>query len=660
MEPGQVVEYIDSQKIFCAVVLEAKNLRLRLLTENNREVKLSAGRLVHRSTERLDTSMGRDKLAGSLKEMAEARKRLSATIDIQSLWEVLQGEAASIDLATMTALCFPEHANSDHESAVIRAFFNDRLYFKFSPDQFSPYSTAKVEQIITQREKQKEEVRLVEQGSAWLKGVLKGPVPATPPPRAQEIIRILSSYHLFEKESPERDIGRAILKSAGASSVEVIFDFLVKIGAWQSDENLDLLREGISAPFPETVHQRAEVLCSSPPAATEKRRDLRDLPLITIDGPSTQDFDDALSITPQGDRFVIGIHIADVCHHLAKDDPIAREAMNRCSSIYMPDQKISMLPESLSQGICSLKRDEDRPAISTLVTLSPEADIEHFEIVPSLIRVQRQLTYQDADLLAESDQEIRALHTIARACRKRRLDDGALIIELPEIGVHIGADRKPTVSHVDRENPSNLLVSELMILANSLAARLLSENGVPAIFRSQAEPRERLFERDQASLFQYWMQRKQISRFILGHSAEPHSGLGVPAYVTCTSPIRKYSDLITQRQIRSVLGLEEAYSEAQIDQIIAAMAEPMATVGRIQYRRHRYWLLKYLESRIGTKEEAIVLHKRRGGYNILLPQYLIECHLSGAENITLKPEDLTQVTLQHANARKDILNVYLG
>ncbi len=660
MEPGQVVEYIDSQKIFCAVVLEAKNLRLRLLTENNREVKLSAGRLVHRSTERMNTSMGRDKLAAGLKEMAEARRRLSATIDIQSVWEVLQGEAESIDLATMTALCFPKHANSEHESAVIRAFFNDRLYFKFSPDHFCPYAAAKVEQIIAQREKQEEETRLVEQGSAWLKGVLKGPAPSTSPPTAQEIIRILASYHLFEKESPERDLGRAILKRAGVGSTDAIFDFLVKIGAWQSDENLDLLREEISAPFPETVHQRAEAICRNPPAAGDQRRDLRDLALITIDGPSTQDFDDALSITPQGDRFVIGIHIADVCHYLVKEDPVEREAMNRCSSIYMPDQKISMLPESLSQGICSLKQDEDRPAISTLVTLSPEADIERFEIVPSLIRVRRQLTYQDADLLAESDEEIRTLHTIARAYRNRRLDDGALIIELPEIGIRIGADRKPAVSRVDRENPSNLLVSEMMILANSLAARLLSEKAVPAIFRSQAEPRERLFERDQASLFQSWMQRKQISRFLLGHSAEPHSGLGVPAYVTCTSPIRKYSDLITQRQIRSVLGLEEAYSEAHIDRMIAATAEPMAIVGRIQYHRHRYWLLKYLESRIGTKEEAIVLHKRRGGYNILLPQYLIECHLAGAENITLKPEDLIQVTLQYVNARKDALNVYLG
>lgn len=664
MEPGQVVEYIDSQKIFCAVVLEAKNLRLRLLTENNREVKLSAGRLIHRSTARLDTGMGRDKLAMRLKEMAEERKQLSRTIDIQSLWEVLQGEAASIDLATMTALCFPEHANSEHESAVIRAFFNDRLYFKFSPDRFFPYSAEKVEQIVARREKQKEEARLVEQGSAWLKGTLKGPAPPTAPPTAPAIVRILASYHLFEKESPDRDMGRAILKRAGIGSADAILDFLVKIGVWHPDENLDLLREKIDIAFPEAVEQRAELLSRTPPRPPaqidDRRRDLRDLGLITIDGPSTQDFDDALSITSQGDHFVVGIHIADVGHYLSKGDPIDREAMARCSSIYMPDQKVSMLPESLSTGICSLKQNEERPAISTLVTLTRDADIEDFEIVPSLIRVDRQLTYQDADVVAESDEALRALYTLAQNYRQRRLDNGALIIELPEIAIRIDADGRPTVTRIDRQNPSHLLVSELMILANSLAAGWLSEKGIPAVFRSQADPRERLFDRDEASLFQYWMQRKQISRFLLSPTAEPHSGLGVPAYLTCTSPIRKYTDLIAQRQLRAALGLEAPYSQEQIETLIATLAEPMARAGRIQYRRHRYWLLKHLEERIGTKEEAIVLHKRRGGYNILLPRYLIECHLSGAEKITLKPEDLIQVTLQHVDARKDIINLYLG
>jgi len=660
MEPGQVVEYIESQKILCAVVLEAKNLRLRLLSENNREVKLSAGRLLHRSTERLDPSMGRDKLTARLKEIAARRKALSLTVDIQGLWEVLQEEETAFDLATLTTLCFPEHANSEQESAVMRALFDDRLYFKFGPDEFHPHPAAKVEEMIAQRARQEQEARIVEQGGVWMKSVLSGPAAAGRPELADDIVPILISYYLFEKDSPRRDLGRDMIKRAGVGSLETIFDFLVKIGVWQPNENLDLLREGIRDTFPETIQRRAATLADHPPTAADGRRDLRELTLMTIDGPSTQDFDDALSITTQGDHYVIGIHISDVGHYLGRHDPIDQEAMGRASSIYLPDRKISMLPEPLSVGICSLKQDQDRPAISTLVTLTANAEVVAYDIVPSLIRVSRQLTYQDADALTETDTQMRALHAIAQKYRSRRLDDGALIIELPEVAIRIDANGKPMVTRIDRENPSHLFVSELMILANSLAARFLSEKGLPAIFRSQAEPRERLFKRDQGSLFQSWMQRKQINRFNLSSSPEPHAGLGVAAYVTCTSPIRKYFDLVTQRQLRAALGLEKPYLTEEIDAAIAALAEPMARVGRLQYRRHRYWLLKYLEGRVGTKEEAVILHKRRGGYFILLPQYLIECPLAGAENIKLKPEDLVQVTIQHVNARKDVITVYLG
>ena len=156
------------------------------------------------------------------------------------------------------------------------------------------------------------------------------------------------------------------------------------------------------------------------------------------------------------------------------------------------------------------------------------------------------------------------------------------------------------------------------------------------------------------------MQRKQIHRFALSNTPEPHSGLGLASYVTATSPIRKYSDLVTQRQLRAAAGLESPYTQNQIDAIIADLTDPMAHVGLIQRNRHRYWLLKYLEGRIGQKEEAIILSKRRNNYSILLKHYMLECPLQGADGIKLKPEDLVQVTIQHANARHDLITVYLG
>ena len=123
MNAGNVVEFIDSQKIICAVVMDIKKMRLRLLTEHNREVKLSVGRLSHLSNTHLDLAAGRDKTVAALKEIAAHRRDLSSHIDILTLWEVLNSEQEQINLPTMTDFCFPDEPDSDHQSAVIRAFF---------------------------------------------------------------------------------------------------------------------------------------------------------------------------------------------------------------------------------------------------------------------------------------------------------------------------------------------------------------------------------------------------------------------------------------------------------------------------------------------------------------------------------------------------------
>jgi len=221
MEPGQVVEYIDSQKIICSVILEIKNLRLRLLTEYNREVKISAGRIAHRSGTRLSTSIGRDKIVGELKDIVAHRRELSRQVDIQALWEVLTSEQQWIDLRTMTEFCFPEQIDADHESAVLRAFFSDRLYFKFSPDQFFPHSAEKVAKILSKREKEKHEEQLIDHGGLWMQKATKG-LNVAEPKEKEEIVQILSSYCLLEKDSPHKDLARTMLKKAGANGPSAI------------------------------------------------------------------------------------------------------------------------------------------------------------------------------------------------------------------------------------------------------------------------------------------------------------------------------------------------------------------------------------------------------------------------------------------------------
>ncbi len=262
MGSGNVVEYIEQQKILCAVVLEVKNQRLRLLTESNREVNLSANRLSHKCKTQIDLSAGRNKMVKSLKEIADRRKELINQVDIKGLWEVLNTEQEWIDVTTMTEFCFPDNPSSDHESAVIRAFFKNRLYFKFNPDSFFPNSE---EQVIRITAREKEDARkklIITEGAIWIKSVLNGNVPLPKPftEGKAELVDILKSAYLFEKESKHYELGKAMLAKAGINDFSRVFQILEKIDVFDKNENIDIYKYNISTTFPDQVIKEASEL----------------------------------------------------------------------------------------------------------------------------------------------------------------------------------------------------------------------------------------------------------------------------------------------------------------------------------------------------------------------------------------------------------------
>jgi exoribonuclease-2 len=665
MELGNVVEYIDQQKILCAVVLDIKNKRLRLLNEANREINLSAGRISHASDTRLDLSSGRTEVVDNLKKIARRRSNLIKYIDIEELWDVLNEEQEWIDLGTMTSFCFPDNPASDEESAVVRAFFDNRLYFKFNQGRFFPHTLDQVKLKIARQKEAQRQQQIIAIGGRWLRA-LAADDDRTPPDIApairDEVLAIVKAEYLHGKASPSHSVAKPLMAKAGVSKAEDLFPILVKAGIFETDENIDLLRLDVPVEFPPPVMDRCRDLVEHPGklVAEPERKDLTMLSIMTIDGQATQDFDDAISLENRGDHFRLGVHIADVGYYVKKDDPVDRAALERGSSIYMPDCKISMLPSLLAEDLCSLKAGEYRPAISILIKLSTAYEIKDFEILPSWIRVMHQLSYYDVNLMAEDNRDIVTLRNIADQFRRDRLDGGAVQISLPDVNVWLNGREDIAVNRINRESPGRMLVSEIMIMANWVMAGFLADRNLPAIYRTQADPRERLFKGEGGTLFQNWMQRRHLSRFVLAHKPGKHSGLGLDRYTTVTSPIRKYFDLATQRQLRAALGLEAPYTAVEIDALIQQLEIPMSQVMLIQRNRNRYWLLKYLEGRIGSKEEAIVLGKRRRSYQILLKEYLLECDLAISSGIELKPEDLISVTIQHVNARRDMLAVFMG
>jgi exoribonuclease-2 len=278
MESGSIVEFIDRQKIMCAVILEVKSSRLRLLTENNREVNLAANRLLHKDNVRLDLSMGRDKMVDALKGVASKRQELLNQVDIKVLWEVLNSEQAWIDLATMTAFCFPENPCGDHESAVLRAFFDDRLYFKFNLDRFLPNSEEQVARLISQRREEARRKRIIEAGGNWLMNLMNS---TAPPDQVNgtdtaEFKSILKSYYLFGKESKDQALAKAMINRAKLDTSTALFPLLVKLDVFDENENIDLLRFDIPTEFSSEIRLRAGKLADTYKGFSDdgSRRDL--------------------------------------------------------------------------------------------------------------------------------------------------------------------------------------------------------------------------------------------------------------------------------------------------------------------------------------------------------------------------------------------------
>ncbi|MDD9301177.1 MAG: RNB domain-containing ribonuclease [Desulfobacter sp.] len=658
MNIGSIVEYIDQQKIISAVILSEKKGKLRLLNENSREVNFSEKRLSHISQARLNTDLAKSTLVSHLKQATETRRRLSESINIRDLWEILHDDPEEIDISAMTLFCFDPPLTPDHEAAVIRAFFYDRLYFKFNKSIFLPYTEEQVNARKRQVKEAKRREELIIKGASWLNQLQKQDKPPESQPDPK-IVDILKDYYLFGNDADMAATAKQMIKKSGLTLVDQLFKLFVKAGLWEVDQNIDLLTMQIPTSFSPRVMDAAARLSKTAARVFDdpKRKDLTKVPLITIDGQSTQDYDDAISLETTENGYRLGIHIIDVGAYIKNGDFIDMAARFRASSIYMPDDKLPMIPSSLSEDLCSLKEGQIRPGISTLVHMNRFFKVLDYEIVPSIIKVHQQMSYSEANLLNGKNDPITSLYKMATLLREKRLKAGAIQITLPEVNVWLEDHQEIRYAKVDRENPSRMLVSEMMILANSLMAEFLSTNGMPAVFRSQAQPKQRIFKGIETALMPNFMQRKQLSRAMINTHADPHAGLGVKAYVTATSPIRRYHDLLTQRQIKALLRIGNPYSAQELDDILQSISISMANTGRLQAARKRYWLIKYLEKMKGQNFEGLVLDCHRDHYNVLIKEFMLEAKLPSS-GFKLKHGDLIQITIQHADARRNQLTLF--
>lgn len=630
---GNLVEYLDNGRFICALVTESQPKRLRLVNQNGREINLPVSRVVHCSNEIHSTKVSRESLTRHLRSTTEKRSSLMDDIDLKEIWELTAEEPeSSFSPSFLAELIFGEEANDDIVSAFLRSVFADKLFFKYNDGRVKVNSPDQVNTLKIQREKEERKLLLINDGADAVAALIAGKeVEEKLDPFLAETLHIIRDFYVHGNDAQNAAIAKQILKTTGQTKPHDPFHLLIKAGLWGPNENIPLLRNELPVNFPLEVRQQAEFILQR--GHTELfedsgRVDYTHLAPITIDGPTTLDFDDALTLEEQDGNYLVGIHISDVAHYVRPGDPLFQEAMRRGTSIYFPEGQIPMLPRHLSQGICSLIQDEIRAAFSFMILLSDEAEVLKVKVVPSIIKVARRLTYDEVDRMLESDGEIRLLNMLRKKLRRHRIKNNALLLPFPDVNIFIDHHNQVHVNLGKSDTPARTIVSEMMILANREAAKYVADRMVPGLFRSQPELKNRIVFGEDDNLFQNTLQRKQLPRGELSTSAKPHSGLGVSHYTTITSPIRRLLDLVMQHQLNTIVRRQEPrFTEEMCKDFTSVLSRTLSAANNVRHQRQRYWLLKYLADRKGQLVNALVIHAGPKRVNLLLTDILLDFDL---------------------------------
>jgi len=655
---GKIIEYVEQGRFFCALVLQDQGKRLRVMNQNGKEINLPASRVLHETERKHPTQLAREEIMQLLQGVAEKRLQMMREIDLAEIWELaVEEEADAFSPFFLAELCFGAETGDDQVAAFLRAVFDDRFFFKFRDGRILAHSREVVEQQREREEKERRREELLEKGARMMQALMAGE-PAPDWPERDRCLDVVRQYYLFGGEAPEAELARDLLKKAGFGRPHDPYYLLIKAGIWQPDENVALYRQDVPVDFSAGELARAQQLAARPDGQAlldGDRLDLRHLPLLTIDGEYTRDFDDALHLERQGDHFLVGIHIADVSEYVRPGDPLFEAARQRGTSLYFPDRQVPMLPKVVSEGVCSLVEGQPRPVLSFLVKLTPQGEVIDFKVVRAVVQVNRRITYNQAEelLARRGDEELQVLMELGFRLQERRVASGALIIPIPDVNINIGRNGRLQVHLDEVDTPARTLVAEFMVLANMLAAQYLADRQIPALYRAQEPPRQRLAPSVVKDLYINFRQRRFLARGQLLTEPKLHSGVGASQYTTVTSPIRRLLDLVVQQQLTHVLqGKGPLYSLSDCRDLSAAILAAQARANQVRLLRHRYWLYKYLaqEVGVGNRLDALVLEIQPRRIQVVLTAILLEGDLPLNQGPNVRPGDLVKVKLAKVHA----------
>ncbi len=448
-----------------------------------------------------------------------------------------------------------------------------------------------------------------------------------------------------------------------------VVEVLGKPGNHETEMNAIVLEYGFEPKFPDEVEKEASKIPDKIPAAEIKlRKDFRKTLTFTIDPEDAKDFDDAISFVKLANgNYEIGIHIADVSHYITEGGKLDEEALKRATSVYLVDRTIPMLPEKLSNGVCSLRPNEDKLTFSVVVEMSPDAEVLSTWFGKTIIHSIRRFSYEEAQERLESKQgdlaeELNILNELAKILKEKRFKKGAISFETQEVKFRLDENFKPKELYVKIRKDAHKLIEEFMLLANRKVAEYgnslgKAEKKKTFVYRVHEEPNEdklRMFnifaarfgyklemqsQKSIANSFNALLEDlegkpeqnlvqsqaiRTMSKAYYGTKKSMHYGLAFEHYTHFTSPIRRYPDLMVHRLLFSYLNQGKSANEAHYEDMCKQSSAMEVKAAEAERASVRYKQVEYISGFIGQEFEGIVSGVTDWGIYVEISQYKAE------------------------------------